>query len=244
MNTEMTVFKLQKMLLSSYAKLLLESDIEFEAPLFKGPKIIVANHPTTTDPFFLSLLSDEPVFIPVTGMAFEVPVFGRILRLAGHIPVDDVMSNGPTVIEQAVEKLSAGKTIGIFPEGRLSPKIGDFYQTKTGAARMALLSGAPVIPVGIHLQNDSFFEKVMTTDNHSDTARVVYRGKYVMTVGKPMQFSGDVEDYSLVRNIAEQIMQSIIQEAKKSECRMELITAQKNASICGGLHQFLRFLVN
>jgi 1-acyl-sn-glycerol-3-phosphate acyltransferase len=241
MNSEMTIFKIQKILLSSYAKVLLESDIQFEAPLFKGPKIIVANHPTTTDPFFLSLLSDEPVFIPVTGMAFEVPVFGRILRLAGHIPVDDVMSKGPTVIEQAVEKLSAGKTIGIFPEGRLSPAIGDFFQTKTGAARMALLSGVPVIPVGIHLKKDSYFEKVMTTENHTDTARVVYRGKYVMTVGKPMQFSGDVEDHSLVRNIAEQIMQNIIQQAKKSESRMELNPVRKNMSIYGGFQQFLRF---
>ena len=75
MNKENMIFQAQKHLMRAYTNLLVNMDIEFEAPLPAGPKILVANHPTTTDPFFLSLLSDEPVFIPVTGMAFEVPIF-------------------------------------------------------------------------------------------------------------------------------------------------------------------------
>jgi len=129
-----------------------------------------------------------PILIAVTGMAFEVPIFGSILKSAGHIPVDKVNTHGQAIILKIVEKLANGETVAIFPEGELSPGVGRYSQPKTGAARIALLSGAPVIPVGIHLENDAYYEKEMITKNYSDTARIVYRGKYAMTVGKPLIF--------------------------------------------------------
>ena len=225
MNKENMIFQAQKRLMRAYTNLLVNMDIEFEAPLPAGPKILVANHPTTTDPFFLSLLSDEPVFIPVTGMAFEIPVFGPLLHSAGHIPVDKISRNGQSVIDRAVEKLAAGKTIGIFPEGSLSPEIGAFCRTKTGAARMAMLSGIQVIPVGIHLDEDAFIKKEITTENYRGTGRIVCRGNYAMTVGKARQFVGGIDDYRIVRDVAEEIMGSIIQQATKSERRIILNTS-------------------
>lgn len=222
MNTENVIFHLQKSLVRVYTTLLINMDIEFEAPLPEGPKILVANHPTTTDPFFLSLLSNEPVYIPVTAVAFEIPIFRRILYSAGHIPVDMIKVNGQSVIDQAEEKLAAGKTIGIFPEGELSPEIGAFCRTKTGAARMALLSGVPVIPVGIHLDEEAYFKKDLTTENYSETARIAYRGNYAMTVGKARHYVGGVDDYRFVRDVAEEIMGSIIRQARKSEQRIFL----------------------
>ena len=42
----------------------------------------------------------------------------------------------------------------IFPEGALSPQEGGFCQARTGVARLALESGAPVFPAGIHLQRE------------------------------------------------------------------------------------------
>ena len=239
MNTEKMIFQVQKNLMRAYMTLLINMDIEFEAPLSEGPKILVANHPTTTDPFFLSLLSDEPVFIPVTGMAFEVPIFGDILRSAGHIPVEKV--NGQSVIEQAFEKLAVGKTIGIFPEGALCPEIGTFCRTKTGAARMALLSGAPVIPVGIHLNEDAFVEKVITTEDHSETARIVCRGNYAMTVGKARHYVGGIDDYRFVCDVAEEIMGCIIQQAKKSERRIRLSQSRQMALGFGRLNRIIGF---
>jgi len=198
----------------------METDIQFECALPDGPKIIVANHPTTTDPFLLSLLSEQPILIAVTGMAFEVPIFGSILKSAGHIPVDKVNTHGQAIILKIVEKLANGETVAIFPEGELSPGVGRYSQPKTGAARIALLSGAPVIPVGIHLENDAYYEKEMITKNYSDTARIVYRGKYAMTVGKPLLFSGSIDDFPYVRNVSEEIMESIVRQAKKSEGRI------------------------
>jgi 1-acyl-sn-glycerol-3-phosphate acyltransferase len=216
------LFRIQKNLIRAYTALLVKMNIKFEAPLPKGPKILVANHPTTTDPFFLSLLSDEPIFIPVIGMAFEVPLFGKLLHSAGHIPVDQINGNGPFVVGQAVKKLAAGKTIGIFPEGTLCPAIGKFSRTKTGAARMALKSGAAVIPVGIHLDEDAFIEIESSTKNYRKTGRFVCRGHYAMTIGKARRYVGDIDDYRFVRDVAEEIMGDVIQQAKKSEGRINL----------------------
>jgi 1-acyl-sn-glycerol-3-phosphate acyltransferase len=136
--------------------------------------------------------------------------------------VDQINGNGPFVIKQAVNKLAAGKTIGIFPEGSLCPAIGKFSRTKTGAARMALMSRAAVIPVGIHLDEDAYIEIESSTKNYSKTGRFVCRGRYAMTIGRARYYAGDIDDYRFVRDVAEEIMGDIIQQAKKSERRINL----------------------
>ena len=239
MNAEKMLFQAQRNFIRAYTGLLVNMNITFEAPLPEGPKILVANHPTTTDPFFLSLLSGEPILIPVTGMAFEVPIFGNLLRSAGHIPVDQIKGNDLSVIEQAVNKLAAGKTIGIFPEGALSPEIGGFAQTRTGAARMALLSGAPVIPVGIHLDQDAYVEMEGSTKNYKKTGRIVCRGSYAMTVGEARHYIGGIDDHRFVRVVAEEIMGCIIQQATKSEQRIKLSQSRQYGWAIGRLSRIL-----
>jgi 1-acyl-sn-glycerol-3-phosphate acyltransferase len=76
-------------------------------------------------------------------------VLGEYLRRSGHIPV--VAGNGKAAMDEALARLAKGDTIIVFPEGALSPVEGGFCEPRTGAARLALMSGAPVIPVGIHL---------------------------------------------------------------------------------------------
>ena len=101
---------------------LLGMDVEYHAALPAGPKIIAANHPTTTDPFFLMTVVSEQMSILVTELAFEVPVFGDYLRAAQHIPV--ILAKAALAFEQARRRLVTGRTIGIFPEGALSPLAG------------------------------------------------------------------------------------------------------------------------
>ena len=135
-----------------YSNVAVKIDVERHAPLPSGAKIIAANHPTTTDPFIMMGLLDEPIFILITNMAFQMPVLGRFLRGAGHIPV--LAENGRAAFDAAVELLKAGKTIGIFPEGALSPLAGGTCPAHTGVARLALAGGAPIIPAGIALQRE------------------------------------------------------------------------------------------
>ena len=144
-----------------YGKALLNVNVEWQAPLPSGPKIIAANHPTTTDPFLLMGLIGEPMSILITESCFKLPGLGAFLRAAGHVPV--VSGSGKAALDEGIRLLRAGRTVGIFPEGVLSPldqlDRGGCCPPHTGVARLALATGAPVIPVGISL----------------DPARIVFR---------------------------------------------------------------------
>ena len=219
MDTKQTIFRCHKLLMSGYTKMALNYDLKFDEPIPLGAKILVANHPTTTDPFLLPLLLNDPISILVTGVAFEVPVFGRIALAAGHIPVPDAADQRGQIIPSAVEQLKMGHAVGIFPEGHLSPEIGQFCPPRTGAARIALLSGAPVIPVGIALNKDGYF-----STSYKAPGRWAWKGQYFVTVGSPMSFSGDGDDRARVRSVTEQIMSVIIQLAGVSASRMNAKT--------------------
>ena len=132
-----------------YARLALHRDVVRHTAWPDGPKVIAANHPTTTDPFFLMTAVSEQMSILVTEMAFDVPIFGDYLRAAEHIPV--LHDRGPLALEQAVDQLERGRSVGIFPEGELSPLAGGpgFHRAHTGAVRLALRAGVPIVPVGI-----------------------------------------------------------------------------------------------
>jgi 1-acyl-sn-glycerol-3-phosphate acyltransferase len=207
--------------MSLYAWAMLDMDVHYHAPLPAGPKIIAANHPTTIDPFLLLTLVSEPMSILVTGMCFKVPVFGRYLRLAGHVPV--VSGNGRAAFEEARRLLQAGRTVGIFTEGTLSPIEGGigFDRPRTGTARLALSTGAPVIPVGIHLHREGIRFADVKLDDVSAVARWYLRGPYAMTVGRPVCFEGNVEDRDYVQSVSERVMQRISSLSHESARRLQ-----------------------
>ena len=133
-----------------YAQVALKMDVQWQAPLPEGAKIIVANHPTTLDPFLMLHITREPVNILVTGGGFMVPVLGRFLRQAGHVPV--VRGDGLAALEKAQPLLDEGRTLVVFPESAPSPGVGSCHSPRIGAARLAPTAGVPIVPMGIHLQ--------------------------------------------------------------------------------------------
>ncbi len=199
-------------------RLLLQMDIAHEARLPDGPKIIAPNHPTTLDPFLIPTLISDQVHILVTESAFNVPVFGRYLCSAGHIPV--ITGSGHMAFEAARHLLLDGQSVVIFPEGALSPLNGSLGKPHTGVARLALVTGAPVIPVGIHLQYDRIRFIETTIKGQSEIARWYFHGPYSVTVGKPMQIGGDVEDRDYVVATSERIMRRIHRLSQQSAYRM------------------------
>jgi 1-acyl-sn-glycerol-3-phosphate acyltransferase len=202
-----------------YARLRLKRDVVWHAPLPSGAKIIAANHPTTTDPFYILTLAPEQMSVLVTGGAFTVPGFGRYLRAAGHVPV--FRGNGGGTFEEARALLQAGRTVAVFPEGALSPDIGSFHKPHTGVARLALTTGAPVIPVGIHLQSARVRPMEGTIGGEESLGKLYLAGPYAMTVGRAMAFEGDVRDWGHVRSVSEQVMQRIIQLSQQSARRLD-----------------------
>ena len=83
---------------------------------------------------------------------FLIPVFGAFLRWSGHIPV--VPGQGRAAFDAAYRRLLRGRSVALFPEGDLCPQGGGFLPPRTGAAWLALLTGVPIVPIGIHLSRE------------------------------------------------------------------------------------------
>lgn len=203
---------------AAYMKLCLQNDVQWHTPLPSGAKIIAANHPTTNDPFYITTLIREPMHILVTEGAFDLPFLGAYLRRAGHIPA--VRGEGERVLSDAAAYLQQGHTVTIFPEGALSPVAGGFGRPMTGAVRLALMTGAPIVPVGIHLATE--MKKVVPARlMGQDTVGIFYpRGPYALTVGRAMRFTGDIHDWEWVRAQTERLMQQIAQLSEESAARI------------------------
>jgi 1-acyl-sn-glycerol-3-phosphate acyltransferase len=122
--------------------------VSLEKPIPPGAKIIAANHPNASDSFYLPFILPEKLHFLIQANLFTIPVFGWLLGWAGQIPVHP--NDRRKALEDACEVLSRSQTIVIFPEGRLNPK-DIVLKASTGAVRMSLASGAPIIPVGIHV---------------------------------------------------------------------------------------------
>lgn len=119
-----------------------------------GPVILVANHLSLADPVLLSTVVARPISYVVKSEYFTGPgVLGRVSEaffLSLHqVPVDrSGGSAADAALSTARVLLEAGEVFGIFPEGTRSPD-GLLHRGRTGVARVALATGAPVVPVGL-----------------------------------------------------------------------------------------------
>lgn len=117
----------------------------------EGPALVCVNHIGAFDPLCFALAlwdNDTPaLFLGKAGIV-RAPVVGPILRSAGIVPVDRETSRADEAFGAAVTLLRRGRVIGIYPEGSFT-RDPDLWpmRGKTGAARLALKTRAPVIPV-------------------------------------------------------------------------------------------------
>jgi processive 1,2-diacylglycerol beta-glucosyltransferase len=114
-----------------------------------GPAIIVANHPSHSDPAFLVAAGLRPLCFLHAGEYFDVPVLRNLFGRAGCIPVRRD-GRDAAAVRAALRRLDEGRAVCVFPEGDLSPGDGRaFRRGKTGAAFLALRAHAPVYPARI-----------------------------------------------------------------------------------------------
>ncbi len=116
-----------------------------------GPVILVPNHMSYadwgTDSLFFHASGRYPTFM-IKASAFKAPFIGKLLYGCGQIPVNRGRADAAQALKQAEQALADGAAVIVYPEGTatrdpaLWPMAG-----KTGAARLALATGAPVIPV-------------------------------------------------------------------------------------------------
>jgi 1-acyl-sn-glycerol-3-phosphate acyltransferase len=116
-----------------------------------GPCILAANHVSVMDGFFLGIAVTRQVRFMAKAELHRVPIVKQILEGAGAFPVERGADAGRAVAA-AVKLLEQGAVVGVFPEGTSLPDRKRGY--KRGAARLALATGAPLVPValiGTHL---------------------------------------------------------------------------------------------
>jgi 1-acyl-sn-glycerol-3-phosphate acyltransferase len=118
----------------------------------RGPLILAGNHIGTFDPIAATAASRRVRLAPrmMAGGLFRAPVVGPLMTAAGHIPVDRGRETVANAVPAGVSALEEGSVVFIYPEGRIGLDPGMWPErAKTGLARLALASRAPVVPVAI-----------------------------------------------------------------------------------------------
>lgn len=117
----------------------------------QGAYVLAPNHYSEIDPVVVGVvawkLGRYPRFLAKASV-FKVPVLGWALRASGQIPVDRHGNKSHSAIRAAEELVEKGRMVVVYPEGSLT-RDPDLWpmRGKTGAVRIALERGIPVIPV-------------------------------------------------------------------------------------------------
>ena len=173
-----------------------------------GPAILASNHLSFSDSIFLPLKVSRPVTFLAksdyfTGKGVKGALTRWFFKATGQLPIDrsggkaseDSLNTGLGVLER-------GLLLGIYPEGTRSPD-GKLYRGRTGIARMALESGAPVIPVAMI---DT--EKVQAIGQKMPRVR-----KVGVVMGEPLDFSrfaGMEGERAVLRAVTDRIVYEVM----------------------------------
>lgn len=171
----------------------------------EGPAILASNHLSFSDHLFMPLdLSRKVTFVGkseyFTGTGLKGLFQKAFFRGVGTIPIDRSGGRaGEAALRTAMRVIRRGELFGIYPEGTRSPD-GRLYRGKTGVARLAIESGAPVIPC-----------VMINTDRMQPPGRIVPKLgiRPGVRFGDPLDFSryqGMENDRFVLRAVADEIV--------------------------------------
>jgi 1-acyl-sn-glycerol-3-phosphate acyltransferase len=181
-----------------------------------GPVLLVANHQSFSDSIFMPLLTPRPVkFLAkaeyFTGRGVKGRLSAGFFKGVGSVPIDRAGAKAAdAALRTALRLLEQGQIVGLYPEGTRSPD-GRLYKGRTGAARIALTAGCPVLPCAIS-----------GTEQVQPTGKLIPRVHPVtVTFGPPLDFSRysgglwdavrDTDDeHTVLRAVTDEIMHTLI----------------------------------
>ena len=114
-----------------------------------GPVILASNHRSFLDSIFIPLIVRRRVTFVAKAEYFDDPKTAWFFRAVGQIPIRrEGGSASEGALSAATDVLESGGVFGIYPEGTRT-RDGLLHKGKTGVARLALGTGAPIVPVGL-----------------------------------------------------------------------------------------------
>ena len=176
-----------------------------------GPVILAGNHLTFIDSVVLPIVSKRQVFFIgkdeyVKGRGLKGRLMAWFFTGVGMVPVDrDSSHGGVAALMTGRRVLEEGRVFAIYPEGTRSPD-GRLYRGRTGIARMALMTGAPVVPFAL-----------IGTDQVQPTGKGMPRfgpgRRITVRFGEPLDFSryeGMDRDRYVLRAVTDEVMSQVM----------------------------------
>lgn len=172
-----------------------------------GPVVLASNHIGYLDFVFIGYAARERgrlVRFMAKKEVFDHPIAGPLMRGMKHIPVDRY-ARASAAVDDAIGYLNRGEAVGMFPEGTISrsfvPRAG-----KTGAARMAIESGATLLPCATWGT-----QRILTKDRPKNFQRKVALDVHI---GEPIPHAGDSDPAAVTTDLMASIT-SLVERAQK-----------------------------
>jgi 1-acyl-sn-glycerol-3-phosphate acyltransferase len=170
----------------------------------RGPVILAANHRSFLDSIFLPLVIGRRVTYVAKAEYFDDPKTAWFFRAVGQIPIRrEGGSASEGALAAATDVLERGGVFGIYPEGTRT-RDGFTHRGHTGVARLAVRTGAPIVPVGL-----------VGTDDCQPTDKKLPRAFRTVHVrfGAPLVASRfvDADERMALRALTDELMFEIVQ---------------------------------
>lgn len=161
-----------------------------ESVAWSEPLVVMANHQSLFDIPVLYAALPKAFGMLAKQELFRVPFFGAAMREVGCVPIDrDDRRSSRESIREAAERVRAGRSIVVFPEGTRS-KDGRIQGLKKGPFHLVQLAEVPIVPVGIHGTRD-----VLSRDG-----LVVRGGTVEVAIGEPIRIEPGLEGRERARS--------------------------------------------
>ena len=159
----------------------------------EGPLIVAANHRRYADPVFVSMAVPRRLKWMGKKELFVFP-FERFFFFLGVFPVDR-KKGGRAALRAALNLLTAGWALGIFPEGTRREGYDPNHTPKGGVGMLAIRGGAPVLPVFVD-RTPSLFERLQG-------------GKLHVYIGNPITSHNSTKERKAYREVTDEVLGAI-----------------------------------
>src|SRR5215212_10293393 len=167
--------------------------VDAEKAPTEGPLIVAANHRRYADPVFVSMAVPRRIQWMAKKELFVFP-FRRFFFFIGVFPVDR-KKGGHAALRAALNLLTAGWALGIFPEGTRREGYDPDHTTKGGVGMLATRGGAPVLPVFVD-KTPSLFGRLRG-------------GKLHVYIGDPITSHNSTKERRVYREVTDEVLRAI-----------------------------------